>query len=380
MGCGTSKSNAVAPEPFTDDSPQKSAPETLALQKKVLKLEEQVDSLQEQVQYYKTSNKELDGRLQRLEKGLDDTKAAVVKVERAAPLPAPAPTPTPVSEPVPVKVAVGSTVSESVESKALAAHREAGVLDESELRFALELVKYGQGHLFREWGSPQEEVEQKTKLVKQLTMLDANYSGGLLKYISNARELLKSSKEGANPLAGWTPSVPEGTALEYGTSEFLQYEQAGVDEVGYAGFVLVAGGLGERLGFSGIKVGLPVEKVSDMTYLQFYCESILHLQKLFNDKHGTDRQLPFAIMTSEDTHAATEALLATNGYFGMQEGQVQLMKQEKVPCLADNDAALACKPGSPFTVLTKPHGHGDVHSLMHTKGIAAQWRTSGVKW
>ncbi|KAK3237321.1 hypothetical protein CYMTET_52593, partial [Cymbomonas tetramitiformis] len=262
----------------------------------------------------------------------------------------------------------------------LEAHEVAGVIDIDELRFALELVESGQGHLFRDWGSPSDDVGPKSKMLKQLAALDANYPGGLLKYISNARTLLKASKEGANPLAGWTPSVPEGTALEYGTSEFLQYEQAGVDEVGYAGFVLVAGGLGERLGFSGIKVGLPVEKVSDMTYLQFYCESILHLQKLFNDKHGTDRQLPFAIMTSEDTHAATEALLATNGYFGMQEGQVQLMKQEKVPCLADNDAALACKPGSPFTVLTKPHGHGDVHSLMHTKGIAAQWRTSGVKW
>jgi UDP-sugar pyrophosphorylase len=35
-------------------------------------------------------------------------------------------------------------------------------------------------------------------------------------------------------------------------------------------FVLVAGGLGERLGFSGIKVALPTELVTGTTYIQYY--------------------------------------------------------------------------------------------------------------
>ena len=37
--------------------------------------------------------------------------------------------------------------------------------------------------------------------------------------------------------------------------------------------------------------------------------------------------LPLAIMTSGDTHAGTERLLAENGNFGMAGGQITLMRQ-----------------------------------------------------
>lgn len=37
-------------------------------------------------------------------------------------------------------------------------------------------------------------------------------------------------------------------------AQFEKYEAMGMDAVKHTGFVLVAGGLGERLGYSGIKV------------------------------------------------------------------------------------------------------------------------------
>ncbi|CAN0551365.1 unnamed protein product, partial [Ectocarpus sp. 8 AP-2014] len=33
-----------------------------------------------------------------------------------------------------------------------------------------------------------------------------------------------------------------------------------------------------------------------------------------------------------------------------------------------------------FTILTKPHGHGDVHALMHSSGTAKRWKDTGCKW
>jgi len=42
----------------------------------------------------------------------------------------------------------------------------------------------------------------------------------------------------------------------------------------HAAFVLVAGGLGERLGYSDIKVSLPVEITTKTTYLSYYLEYI----------------------------------------------------------------------------------------------------------
>jgi hypothetical protein len=51
-----------------------------------------------------------------------------------------------------------------------------------------------------------------------------------------------------------------------------------------------------------------------------------------------------------------------------------------VACLADNDARLALLPNDPFQVQTKPHGHGDVHMLLHSSGLADKWLADGFKW
>lgn len=42
--------------------------------------------------------------------------------------------------------------------------------------------------------------------------------------------------------------------MTFGDDNFVQFEDAGVREARKAAFVLVAGGLGERLGYNGIKV------------------------------------------------------------------------------------------------------------------------------
>jgi UDP-sugar pyrophosphorylase len=60
--------------------------------------------------------------------------------------------------------------------------------------------------------------------------------------------------------------------------------------------------------------------------------------------------------------------------------QVTLLKQEKVPCLSDNEARLALDPKDKFQILTKPHGHGDVHFLLHSTGTLAKWKASGMRW
>lgn len=55
------------------------------------------------------------------------------------------------------------------------------------------------------------------------------------------------------------------------------------------------------------------------------------------------------------------------------------MKQEKVPALLDNLAHFAQKPNS-LLVDTKPHGHGDVHTLLYMTGLAKKWSDEGRKW
>ncbi|RVX15791.1 UDP-sugar pyrophosphorylase [Vitis vinifera] len=85
-------------------------------------------------------------------------------------------------------------------------------------------------------------------------------------------------------------------------------------------------------------------------------------------------------MTSDDTHARTIELLESNAYFGMEPSQVKLLKQEKVACLDDNDARLAVDPKSKYRIQTKPHGHGDVHSLLYSSGLLNIWYDAGLRW
>jgi len=241
------------------------------------------------------------------------------------------------------------------------------------------LTDLGQAHLFSDWAADT-PAEDELRFFQQVEKLDASYPGGLSSYVENARRLLAESKAGFNPLEGWEPSIPTGTTLSFGSDDFLQHEQLGIAELDGCSFVLVAGGLGERLGFSGIKVALPWQTTSGQTYLELYIRSILALQQEAATTTGKKVQLPLAIMVSDDTASRTEELLKANDNFGMVEGQVTLLKQEKVPCISDNDGRLALNPKDPFQIMTKPHGHGDVHYLLHSTGTLTKWLQTGVRW
>ncbi|XP_057540253.1 UDP-sugar pyrophosphorylase [Amaranthus tricolor] len=256
------------------------------------------------------------------------------------------------------------------------------ILSPDHVELAKMLVQNGQSHLFDEWPEPGVDDEEKFAFFYQVTRLNASYPGGIVQYINNARELLADSKAGKNPFDGFTPSVPTGENLTFADENFIKYEETGVKEAKHTAFVLVAGGLGERLGYNGIKISLPSETSTGACFLQLYIESILALQeascKLSEGESHKD--IPLAIMTSDDTHARTLELLESNSYFGMKPTQVSLLKQGKVACLADNDAKIAVDPNNKYRIQTKPHGHGDVHSLLYSSGLLNQWQDAGVKW
>lgn len=86
---------------------------------------------------------------------------------------------------------------------------------------------------------------------------------GMKLYFERARKLLLDSKNGVNAFEDYKPEVPDGVFMKPGEPEFDKYESAGLKELEKVGFVLIAGGLGERLGYSNIKIGLPVCTIKD---------------------------------------------------------------------------------------------------------------------
>lgn len=178
--------------------------------------------------------------------------------------------------------------------------------------------------------------------------------------------------------------MPNGVSLEYGSIEFQNYEHVGLRLIKDAAFVLTAGGLGERLGYSGIKVALTSENATQSCFLKQYIESILQYEKISNDVAAVSSaertHIPLAIMTSDDTHERTQQLLEAHHNFGMDTSALTLIKQDKVACFIDNEARFALEAHNKYQLQTKPHGHGDVHVLLHSSGLLNKWLKSGVKW
>lgn len=238
-----------------------------------------------------------------------------------------------------------------------------------------------QEHLCSEWSPVGQNQEQKENFLSQVLQLNEQYPGGLSQYCQNAQTLLASSKAGENPYEGFTPKVPKGKVLSPEQEEFAKMEDIGIQALGQTGFVLVAGGLGERLGYGGIKIALPSETVTGKTFIQLYIENILAYQARARKSSGNpELKLPLAIMTSGDTHQLTVDLLNQHDNFGMEADQLTIMKQEKVPSLINNQGHFVTLGDHPYEIETKPHGHGDVHVLLHQTGTAQKWLDQGIQW
>jgi UDP-sugar pyrophosphorylase len=246
----------------------------------------------------------------------------------------------------------------------------------------LDLLKeLDQTHIIEEFHKRSDP--EKSSFISQINNLEKIYPGGLREYVKRGKILLYQSKNNINPYADYTPSIPEGTNIKVGDSDYFDLESLGFEQLQYASFVLVAGGLGERLGYDDIKIGIPTELITKRIFFEVYVDYLkayeLKLRKKYGDKLSEDWHIPLCIMTSDDTHGKTVRLLEENKNFGLKTGQIEIVKQEKVPALLDNDCHFALQSES-FLIDTKPHGHGDIHTLLHQHGVAQRWLNIGKRW
>ena len=102
--------------------------------------------------------------------------------------------------------------------------------------------------------------EQRNKLTEQLNHINESYPGGIKHYHEKALTLLNNSANDHNPYDDYDVGIPTGEKIhfnEHNLEHIEHYENLGMKELEKTVFVLVAGGLGERLGYPGIKIGIP---------------------------------------------------------------------------------------------------------------------------
>ena len=243
-------------------------------------------------------------------------------------------------------------------------------------RVGEELLSLDQSHLFAGWPAPGTSDEDKKRFLTQVQQVEHAYLGGVRTYVARAQALLKSAAVGANPYEGFKVEAPgSDVAVRMDSpADFDKYEALGMAQAANTAFVIVAGGLGERLGYKGIKLALPSDICTEVSYIELYARWILALQTRARKATGNQHlEIQFAIMTSDDTDAMTRELLSSHANFGLTASQLTVFKQGKVPSLLDNAAHFVLDEKDKFALDTKPHGHGDVHSLLYGQGIVDRW-------
>lgn len=215
------------------------------------------------------------------------------------------------------------------------------------------------------------------ELSQALTSFDTGFSkifpGGVAAYQNLFREKLSSK-----PVAFTNIEKPPTVTLEPGTSTYANFEQHGHRELGRCCFVLVAGGVGQRLGYSGIKLSLPFNTMTMTSYLEKYFRHLKTIWDFAKHDEPTTPAPALALLVSEETSDATRSLLQEHDYFGYPVDRVSFVKQQGGPAIKNVNGDVALDDDG--NVVTLPMGHGDVHALLHSSGWAKDRLDEGAKW
>lgn len=274
----------------------------------------------------------------------------------------------------------------------------AGVIqDPDQIHVARLIVSLGMGYLFSGWSNPgNADDRKKIIMLQQLVRLNQRYPGGLPAYRQSSLRLIEDMNAKRSRFTGKVPLLPrtfEVNDLEGANSRgssFYETERMGIARGNKTAVVLMAGGLGERLGYPGFKIGIPLSLMTGDTYFDWYVKYVLALQRRSNAVMRQNERIPLMIVTSDDTEQGILSLLNDRHfvrnrslesgegetYWERGESLVVVGQQDMVPSI-DKSANFHVDPQDPYHVLAKPNGHGGVHMLLRRVGLARKWKVEG---
>lgn len=219
------------------------------------------------------------------------------------------------------------------------------------------LEKYGQLHVLKYY----EELTEKeqAELLKQIEETDFE----VLKYCSRKDTLAKKGK--IEPLAAMQ--------LETIEKNREQYEKTGLEAIraGKVGAVLLAGGMGTRLGSDDPKGMYNIGLTKDVYIFQRLIENMMEVVKY------ADAWIPLFIMTSDKNNDATIRFFNEHHFFGYDADHVTFFKQEMAPA-ADYNGKVYMEAKNKIS--TSPNGNGGWFASMNKCGVLEQVRKSGIEW
>lgn len=226
----------------------------------------------------------------------------------------------------------------------------------SQIKILQQLIDNDFAEFLLKWQLGKED-DKKKKLAQQIESFDLKYKDGIVNYFINAKKKLNE----ANIFPFKNDKITKTASLPLNND--FEFQQKGIQYLNEVALVLVAGGLGERLGLKINKLLVPFEPYQKKTYLHYYCQAIFALQKIYYEKYQEKITIPLLIISNEKGFVQIQQELERNNFFHLAKDQIHLKKQLEVPCF-DCD-------GQPFVedfnLKFKPHGHGNVHDVLLQK-------------
>jgi len=221
----------------------------------------------------------------------------------------------------------------------------------------------------------------QTQLLKYYDELDDAQKASLLEQIDETDfsviEYLAQGTEGAEKGVITPLGAMELDEIE---KNYDKYTDLGLEKIANnkVGAVLLAGGMGTRLGSDNPKGMYNIGLTKEVFIFQRLIENTMDVVKAANEKTGrNDIWIPFYIMTSEKNNAATVAFFEEKNYFGYNPEYIHFFKQEMAPATDRNGKVYLEEKGR---ISTSPNGNAGWFKSLVSAGLLEGVHEQGIEY
>ncbi len=214
----------------------------------------------------------------------------------------------------------------------------------------------GQTHILQYYDELSEA--QKADLLSQIELTDFT----VVSHVKNKQDLTRGEFA---PLAAM--ELDEIAASE------ASFRRTGLEAIraGKVGAVLLAGGMGTRLGSDNPKGMYNIGLTKEVYIFERIITNLLDVVK------EADTWIHLFVMTSDKNHEATTKFLKEHDYFGYQEQYVHFFRQEMAPA-SDYEGRVYME--SKCKISNSPNGNGGWYSSMARGGMLDIVKKEGIEW
>jgi UDP-N-acetylglucosamine/UDP-N-acetylgalactosamine diphosphorylase len=239
-------------------------------------------------------------------------------------------------------------------------------------RLLAHVAPMGQQHLLAFWDRL--NSSERRNLARQIEAIDPAVLREVQAQHAKSAAAGQSDKSRWAELAARAQSPPamrlDGSGVPFSKDD-ARRRGAELLKAGKLGMILVAGGLGTRLGFDQPKGMFPIGPLSNRPLFQVLLEQLQAVGR----RYGV--RIPLYLMTSPATDEVTRQFLAEHGNFGLPAKDLRIFCQSTMWALDDSWQRILLE--TPSSLFLGPDGHGGMLAALDKSGGLADARRRGIE-